>query len=62
MRYISGKTVDEVIKVYSSNNSILETAKVTGLSTVKVRKILITEGLWERQIYVFQSYFKIHEY
>lgn len=47
MRYISGKTVDEVIKVYSSNNSILETAKVTGLSTVKIRKILITEDLWE---------------
>lgn len=47
MGYISGTLVNEVIKVYSSNNSILETAKATGISTVKVRKILITEGLWE---------------
>lgn len=47
MGHISGIQVKEVIKVYSSNNSILETAKATGLSTVKVRKILITEGLWE---------------
>ena len=28
----------------------LETAKETGISTVKVRKILITEGLWESDI------------
>lgn len=47
MGYISGTLVNKVIKVYSSNNSILETAKATGISTVKVRKILITEGLWE---------------
>lgn len=25
----------------------METAKATGVSTVKIRKILITEGLWE---------------
>lgn len=47
MRDISGIQVNEIINVYFSNNSILETAKATGVSTVKVRKILITEGLWE---------------
>ena len=47
MGTISGKQVREVIRLYSSNNSILETARAAGLSTVKVRKILITEGLWE---------------
>lgn len=47
MGTISGKQVREIIRLYSSNNSILETARAAGLSTVKVRKILITEGLWE---------------
>lgn len=47
MSNISGKQVTEVIRLYCNNNSVLETAKETGLSTVKVRKILITEGLWE---------------
>lgn len=47
MHKISGKQVKEITKLYSENNSILETAKATGISTVKVRKILITEGLWE---------------
>ena len=44
---ITGKQIEEIIKVYSTNNSILKTAEATGVSTVKVRKILITEGLWE---------------
>ena len=47
MGSITGKQVKEIINLYSTNNSILETAKATGVSTVKVRKILITEGLWE---------------
>ena len=47
MGNISGMQVREVIRLYSSNNSILETARAAGLSTVKVRKILITEGLWK---------------
>lgn len=47
MGKITGRQVKEVIDSYITNNSILETAKVTGVSTVKVRKILITEGLWE---------------
>lgn len=47
MHKISGKQVKEIINLYSTNNSILETAKATGISTVKVRKILITEGLWK---------------
>ena len=29
------------------NNSVLKTAKAAGISTVKARKILITEGLWK---------------
>ena len=47
MRDISGKQVEETIRQYLANHSILETARATGISTVKVRKILITEGLWE---------------
>lgn len=47
MANISGKQADEIIRIYSLNGSILETARETGVSTVKVRKILITEGLWE---------------
>lgn len=41
------KRIKEIISLYSVNNSILETARVAGMSTVKVRKILITVGLWE---------------
>ena len=47
MSKITGMQVKAVIDSYISNKSILETAKETGVSTVKVRKILITEGLWE---------------
>lgn len=47
MGKITGKQVEAVIDSYLISNSILDTAKVTELSTVKVRKILITEGLWE---------------
>ena len=47
MRNMPENQVEETIRLYLANNSILETARVTGMSTVKVRKILITEGLWE---------------
>ncbi|MBO5155065.1 MAG: hypothetical protein J6C00_12060 [Eubacterium sp.] len=47
MGKITGMQVKAVVDSYTTNNSILETAKATGVSTVKVRKILITEGLWE---------------
>ena len=47
MRNISDELIDEIIQAYQATNSILETAKIIGVSTVKVRKILITEGLWE---------------
>ena len=47
MRNISDELIDEIIQSYQSTHSILETAKIIGVSTVKVRKILITEGLWE---------------
>lgn len=47
MRNISDNQIREIIQSYRSTNSILETAKNVGVSTVKVRKVLITEGLWE---------------
>lgn len=47
MGNVTGAQVKCVIASYENNNSVLETAKETGISTVKVRKILITEGLWE---------------
>lgn len=47
MRNISDELIDEIIQAYRSTHSILETAKIIGVSTVKVRKILITESLWE---------------
>lgn len=47
MKKIIGTQIEQIIKVYSQNNSILETAKECEISTVKVRKILITEGLWK---------------
>ncbi|MCI7792247.1 MAG: plasmid pRiA4b ORF-3 family protein, partial [Lachnospiraceae bacterium] len=47
MGNVTGVQVESVIASYAINHSILETAKETGISTVKVRKILITEGLWE---------------
>ena len=47
MGRITEEQVKEIINLYSTNSSILETAKATGVSTVKIRKILITEGLWE---------------
>lgn len=47
MGNITGAQVEQIIKLYVGNNSILETAKAIGVSTVKVRKVLITEGLWE---------------
>ena len=47
MRNISDELIDEIIQAYQSTHSILETAQIIGVSTVKVRKILITEGLWE---------------
>lgn len=47
MNTITGTQVEEIINLYSTNNSIIETANAAGISTVKVRKILITVGLWE---------------
>lgn len=49
MRNISDKQVEQVINLYNSTESIIETAKASGLSTVKVRKILITLGLWKSE-------------
>lgn len=47
MVHITGTLVKSIIDSYHTNHSILKTAKATGASTVKVRKVLITEGLWE---------------
>lgn len=47
MSNISGKEVTDIIQSYRQTKSILKTAEKIGVSTVKVRKVLITEGLWE---------------
>lgn len=47
MANITGKQAQEIVRLYVSNHSILETATLAGVSTVKVRRVLITEGLWE---------------
>ncbi len=40
------ETIEKVVSVYKKTESINETARQTEISTTKVRKILITEGLW----------------
>ena len=45
MNTIVQAQIDKIVDLYMVNNSVLETAKATGISTVKARKILITEGL-----------------
>lgn len=35
-----------VVKIYRQTESVLETARITGLSTQKVRRILLTAGEW----------------
>ncbi len=37
---------EKIIKIYLETESVKETADKAGVSTVKVRKVLITEGLW----------------
>lgn len=46
MSVISGEQVKQILDLYAVNQSILRTADETGLSTVKVRKVLITEERW----------------
>lgn len=38
--------VEKIIRMYMGGKSIQQTAKAAGVSTVKVRRILITAGLW----------------
>lgn len=40
------ETIEKVVSVYEKTGSITETALQMEISTTKVRKILITEGLW----------------
>ena len=40
------ETIEKVVSVYKKTESISKTALQTEISTTKVRKILITEGLW----------------
>jgi hypothetical protein len=40
------ETIEKVVSVYKRTGSISETALQTEISTTKVRKILITDGLW----------------
>ena len=43
---ISESIWEDVVQAYIDTGSILDTAAKCKVSTVKVRKILITEGLW----------------
>ena len=47
MNTIAQTQIDKIVDLYMENNSVLKTAKAAGISTVKARKILITEGLWK---------------
>ena len=40
------ETIEKVVSVYKKTGSISETALQAEISTTKVRKILITMGLW----------------
>ncbi|MDY0289515.1 MAG: hypothetical protein RBR15_11885 [Sphaerochaeta sp.] len=40
------ETIEKIVSVYENTGSISETALQMEISTTKVRKILITEGLW----------------
>ena len=41
------ETIEAVVAAYKRTSSINDTALQTDISAMKVRKILITEGLWE---------------
>ena len=43
---LSGIEIEKIIETYFETDSIIETAKICEVSTVKVRKILITAQLW----------------
>ncbi|MFA7371314.1 MAG: hypothetical protein WCY78_05240, partial [Sphaerochaetaceae bacterium] len=43
---LKAQTIERVVSVYKKTQSISETAKQTEISITKVRKILITAGLW----------------
>lgn len=45
-REITSQTMDEVVAIYQDTESIKETARRMKMSQVKVRKILLTRGLW----------------
>ena len=38
--------MENVVKIYQQTQSVLETSRITGLSTQKVRRILLTAGEW----------------
>ncbi len=46
---ISEEKVKEICELFSQNHSISETAKASGFSAAKARKVLITEGLWKSE-------------
>lgn len=46
---MDNELIQSVIDIYELNHSIKETAQIMELSTVKVRKILITKGIWENE-------------
>ena len=49
MNTIAQTQIDKIVDLYMENNSVLKTAKAAGISTVKARKILITEKHHQRR-------------
>ena len=39
---------DRIIESYEETHSVKKTAEELGTSVIKVRRVLITEGLWSR--------------
>ena len=50
-----------VIECYADTESVKDTAKATGVSEVKVRRILLTEGLWFSKTSLQVLYGRIQE-
>lgn len=44
-----GNLYNEIISTYLQTNSVLEVVKRLNTNTIKVRRVLITEGLWESE-------------
>lgn len=48
---------DRIIASYKENGSVKKTAEELGTSVIKVRRVLITEGLWSSATRVIANYY-----